>query len=265
VAVIGAGASAFDAAATALEAGARTVDLFARRDHVAAVPVTRTRAYAGAQDNYPHLPDALRWRLARRFREAGSTPPPDAVARAMEHAGFGLHLGAPWTEASLRQGEVVAVAGGEARVFDFVIAGTGYSPDPSLRPELAEIAPHVLRWRDRRHLAAEEGDPGADAGLGAHPYLGLGFEYLERRPGAAPFLRDIHVFNPQGFVSFGLPIGDVPSLKRGVAAVTARIGQDLFFADIAHHEARILGDIAPEFGPDLYADAVRSRPSVAAE
>nr|WP_249810816.1 MULTISPECIES: SidA/IucD/PvdA family monooxygenase [unclassified Bradyrhizobium] len=43
VAVLGSAASAFDAAAVALEAGAREVHLFARRDGFASEPVIRTR------------------------------------------------------------------------------------------------------------------------------------------------------------------------------------------------------------------------------
>jgi cation diffusion facilitator CzcD-associated flavoprotein CzcO len=74
VAVIGGAA-----AATALEAGAGQVHLFVRRAAIPAVPITRTRGYPGAYDNYPALPDALRWRQALRFRQAGSTPPVDAV------------------------------------------------------------------------------------------------------------------------------------------------------------------------------------------
>lgn len=261
LAVVGAGASAFDAAATALEAGAAAVHLLARRDTIASVPVTRTRGYPGAYDNYPHLPDAIRWRQARRFLEAGSTPPPDAIARAVRHPNFHLHLGAPVTRAALDDDHVALEAGGRTVAVDFVIAGTGYVSDPSLVPELAEIAPHVLRWSDRHQPAPGE----ADARLGVYPYLGLAHEYLERVPGAAPYLKDIHVFNPQGFVSFGLPIGDIPSLRRDVAAVTARISRDLFLADLDHHEARIFGDIAADFDASLYADAVREPRAVAAE
>jgi len=40
--------------------------------------------------------------------------------------------------------------------------------------------------------------------LACHPYLGFGHEFLEKIPGEAPFLKDIHVQNPSGFVSFGL-------------------------------------------------------------
>ncbi len=261
VAVIGASASAFDAAAVAIEAGAREVRLFARRDHLAALPVTRTRAYPGAYDNYADLPDEIRWRQALRFARAGSTAPPDAVERATRKPNFHLYLDAPLREARVVDGRVVINAGGEIHRVDFVIAGTGYRADPLLRPELAEIAPDILRWRDR--FLPGEGEE--NERLGAHPYLGTAHEYLERVPGAAPWLANVHAFNPQGLVSFGLPIGDVPSLRRDVPKVVARISRDLFLADLAQHEARLFADVAPDFDPDLYLPAARRPPAVAAE
>jgi hypothetical protein len=64
------------------------------------------------------------------------------------------------------------------------------------------------------------------------------------------------VQNPSGFVSFGVPVGDVPSMKRGLPAVVARISRDLFLADLPAHEQRLDGEVEPEFTPDLYAAAV---------
>lgn len=252
VAVVGGAASAFDAAAVALEAGAASVDLFARRPTLASVPVARVRGYPGAYDNYPELPDAVRWHQAIRFRRAGSTAPPDAVERVLRFPNFRLHLAAPWLSTREANGQILAqAADGEFR-FDFAILGTGYFADPGARPELAGFAGEILLWRDRYAPPSDE----ADAFLGAHPYLGTGHEYLEKTPGSAPFLKDIHVHNPAGFVSFGVPVGDVPSMKRGLPAVTQRISRDLFFADFPAHERRLTGEIAPEFPPTLYAAAV---------
>ena len=98
VAVVGGAASAFDAAATALKADAAEVHLFVRRALLPSLPVTRARAYPGAYDNYPALPDALRWRQALRFRRAGLTPPADAVSRATRFSNFNLHLDAVWRD-----------------------------------------------------------------------------------------------------------------------------------------------------------------------
>lgn len=255
VAVIGAAAAAFDAAGVALEAGAKAVHLFSRRPQIASLPVTRTRMYPGAYDNYHTLPDTLRWNLARRFRQAGSTPTIDAVERATKFPNFHLHLAAPWENARLENGRILAQIGtGENFRCDFGIAATGYFADPSGRPELTGIAPHIQLWRDRVSNAAE------DTYLGAHPYLGAGHEYMARDPQAAPYLKDIHVQNPSGFVSFGLPIGDVPSMRRDIPAIVARISHDLFAADAAQHEQRMFGDVAPDFPPELYTQSVRPVP-----
>jgi len=252
VAVIGGAASAFDAAASALEAGARDVHLFVRRAELPAVPVSRARAYPGAYDNFPALPDAVRWRQALRFRRAGSTAPADAVERVARFANFHLHLGAPWHEASVANGRVHARAADGDFAFDFVIAGTGYAVDLHARPELARIADRVLLWRDRYQPAPDERD---DA-LGAHPYLGDALEYVEKRSGTAPFLRNIHVFNPAGFVSRGVPVGDVPCMKRDIPAVVRRISQDLFLEDLDAHEARMSADVPADFDTALYEPRV---------
>lgn len=262
VAVLGSAASAFDAAAVALEAGAREVHLFARRNKLASEPVIRTRGYPGAYDNYGSLPDAVRWHQAIRFRRAGSTPPPDAVARAVKFPNFYLHLAAPWTSAKPFGRRLLAATPKGEIAFDFVIAGTGYQVDLAKRPELAAFADQILLWRDRFSPPADQ----SDEFLGAHPYLGSGHEFLEKEPGRAPYLRNIHVFNPAAFVSFGLPIGDVPSFKRDIPSVVARISRDLFLDDLPAHEARFNAPIADDFDPALYASAVwRSPNTVAAE
>lgn len=256
VAVIGAAASAFDAAGVALETGAKAVHLFARRPEVAAVPITRSRGFPGAYDNYHDLPDAIRWHQAIRFRRAGSTPTVDALQRTVKHANFHLHLGCAWDSAAMDEDRIAAQVNGHPFACDHVICGTGYFVDPSARPELATFADRILLWRDRFVPPPDE----QDEMLGLHPYLGAGHEYLEKQAGTAPYLRDIHVQNPAGYVSFGLPIGDVPSMKRDIPAIAARISRDLFLADLPVLEPRMRADVKPDFGPELYAAAVRPIP-----
>lgn len=256
VAVVGAAAAAFDAAGVALEQGASAVHLFARRPRIASVPITRTRGYAGAYDNYRHLPDAIRWHQAIRFRRTGSTPTIDAIQRAVAFPNFHLHLDAPWLAAGAAGGQVVAHWREGRSRFDFVIAGTGYFVDPAACPAVAGFADEILLWRDRHDPPADE----EDHFLGSHPYLGEAHEYLEKAPGRAPYLRDIHVHNPAGFVSFGLPIGDVPSMRRDIPLVVARISRDLFLGDLAAHGQRMNGAVAADFADDVYNAAVRPAP-----
>jgi FAD-dependent urate hydroxylase len=261
VAVIGGAASAFDAAAVALENGAKSVHLFARRATLAATPINRSRGYPGAYDNYYSLPDAVRWHQAIRYRRVGSTAPQDAIERVLRRDNFHLHLAAPWVAAREEVGAIIAQAAEAAGCvakgaltyrFDFAIAGTGYAADPNLRPEFADFARHILLWRDRYKPSPDEVDPF----LGAHPYLGPGNEFMEKTSGDAPYLKDIHCFNPAGFVSFGVPIGDVPSMKRGHPTVTAQISHDLFLADFEHHQRRMTGEVPQDFTRELYAKAL---------
>jgi len=262
LAVIGSAASAFDTAAVALEAGAREVHLFARRKTLASLPVIRARIYPGAYDNYGALSDAARWRQATRFRRAGSTPPADAISRATRFPNFRLHLGATWAGAETFGSRLVADTSEGKIAFDFVIAGTGYAVELDRVPELVNLVDDILLWRDRFTPPEDE----QDDTLGAHPYLGSGFEFLEKEPGSAPHLKDIHVFNPSAFVSFGLPVGDILSFKRDIPAIVARISRDLFLADLAAHEARINGPIPEDFDASLYAPSIwRSPHSVVAE
>ena len=252
VAVIGAAASAFDAAGVALESGAASVHLFARRPTIAAVPITRSRGYAGAYDNYAALPDAIRWEQALRFRRAGSTPTTDAIERAVAFANFHIHLAAPWDAAQVEGDRIVARVGGRAFRFDFAIAGTGYEANLSACPELADFADKVLLWRDR-YVPPQDG---TDDWLGAHPYLGPGHEFVEKVPGSAGYLRGIHVQNPAGFVSFGVPTGDVPSMKRDIPAIITQISRDLFFADFDAHAQRMVRDVPPDFTEAAFANSL---------
>jgi hypothetical protein len=70
-------------------------------------------------------------------------------------------------------------------------------------------------------------------------------------------LKHIHVQNPAGFVSFGLPIGDVPSMKRDIPVIVSRISSDLFRDDLDTLRRRMTGDVPPDFTEALWRSAVR--------
>jgi FAD-dependent urate hydroxylase len=253
VGVIGAAASAFDAAGVALEHGAAEVHLFARRATIAAVPITRSRGFPGAYDNYFELPDADRWHQAIRFFRAGSTPTTDAIERTVKFPNFHLHLSALWTNASERDGQVETTINGTTYRLDFIIAGTGYSADLTSRPELCDVADQILLWRDRYTPPPDE----QNEMLGRSPYLGAGHELLPKHSDATPLLQHIHVQNPAGFVSFGLPIGDVPSMKRDIPVIVGRISTDLFLADLETLRERMIGNVTPDFTEAVFQPAIR--------
>ncbi|WP_068269368.1 FAD-dependent oxidoreductase [Aldersonia kunmingensis] len=228
VAVLGAAASAYDAAATALEAGAADVHVYTRRPELVVAPVGGVRPNPLVQDVFHLQGDEQRW--AQRWQHAarGANVPPESVERVAVFPNYHLHVAAEWAAVSEHDGRVVVDAADGTRSFDFVIAGTGYQQDPATRPELVAIAPLVARWSDVHSPA-----PGFESELlGSAPYLGSGYELTERDPGTAPWLRDIHVFSIGASVSFGLPVGDIPSLRTGVPRLVEAITRDLVLADL---------------------------------
>jgi cation diffusion facilitator CzcD-associated flavoprotein CzcO len=262
VAVIGGAASAFDAAGTALEQGASDVHLFSRRDAVANHTPGRIRGYPGITNNFHRLNDADRWWFGLILKQLGTTAPPEALKRVAAHSNFALHLGARIANLRVEGGRIHFHDGEDAFRFDHLILGTGYTADPERQPELAPIAPDIARWQDRYEPPAELGDPA----LGSSPYLGAAYELTERTAGGAPYLKDIHLISAAASLSYGRPVGDIPSMLNSLTAVSNAIVQDLFFADHdAHlHHARKPPEPSAYDG-SLYASALWKAQRSAAE
>lgn len=263
VGVIGAGSNAFDAAAVALEAGAAEVHLFSRRSHIAyqgtppgavaprQAPVDR--GYPGLLELAYELPDDVRWRnFVLRDRGVASVPL-DSLDRVMPYEGFRIHLDTSLTDVALtRDDRLAARVGSDTMRFDYLIAATGYRIDLSAQPELAQIHEAVALWGDRYRPAPGE----QSAAAAAHPYLGAGFEFLPKDDADAPYLRNIHCFNLAAALSYGIPVGDVPSMVDHPRLVTA-IARDLFVAsvDARAHERYFNMPVAPQ-DPSPYERAV---------
>lgn len=253
VAVLGAAASAFDAAGALLEAGAKAVHLFSRGADLARGSAMKPFSYFGAWEHFHALPDADRWAVMRHFRRRASFPPAPAVARATAHANFRIHLDAPW-QAVVPHGAGVRItlASGAAIDVDFVLLGTGYLADARLFPAFADFAPSIARWSDRVASADAE-----EEALAAAPYLGPGFELVETTQGAAPFLADIHFLGFSAMTSTGRPVGDIASLRHNVTRAVAAIGRDLFLRDREIHLARFLAPVGTTDLPrEAYAGAL---------
>jgi cation diffusion facilitator CzcD-associated flavoprotein CzcO len=270
VAIVGAGSSAFDAAAVALESGAAEVHMFNRRSYVdypapapaPALPVAAPidRGHANVLALTYELPDVVRWRNFLLGDRRVASVPPDSIERAVAFRNFRLHLDSSLSDVALTNGRVVARVGGETRRFDHVIAGTGYRIDLSAQPELAGIHESIALWRDRF-----EPESGEDSAAGAiHPYLGAGFEFLPREGTNADYLRNVHCFNLAASLSFGKPVGDIPSAADHPRLV-AGIARDLYVesVDTAAHQRFIDAPLVPP-DPAPYERAVQRRAAQAA-
>jgi cation diffusion facilitator CzcD-associated flavoprotein CzcO len=251
VAILGAAASAFDAASTAIEHGAAEAHLFCRRPDLPHRSRVRLTGFPGF-DNLYLLSDADRWHVVRRIRELGGSVPPDSVARAVKYPNFYFHPGAPWDATRAEGGKAIIVSDEREFAFDYLITGTGFKVDLAGLPEFAPFADRIAAWGDVFTPPADD----RDEQLLRFPYLGSAYELREKQPGTAAYLKNIHVLNFAGFLSSGRILGDIASLVAAVPRLTDAISRDLFLADRAHHIAAVTSVPTPDFTGAEYASSV---------
>lgn len=229
VAVLGAGASAFDNTATALEAGAASVMHFLRRPELPLVNALRFLETSGFFRNFGSLDDATRLRFMRHYLSLPTPPPADTLDRCRAHANFILCCGEGWTGMTPTDSGSLRITTPERSVeADFAILGTGFRIDLARLPFLAPLLPYMTLWRDR--VALDEADD-VDQRLGKYPYLGPAMQAIGRTPEADRALRNLHLFNISGVPSVGLISSGINGLPWGVDAIALAISRDLFTAD----------------------------------
>ena len=241
VLVLGAGASAFDNAATALEAGAR-VHLFTRRDTVQVIQPYRAITFRGFLRHLADLDDAWRWRIMRHVLSLREGFPQHTYDRCARHEGFTLHAGAPWLSVAAEgDGVVIETPRGRMRG-DYVIAGTGIDMDFAARPELARFGHNIATWSDRYAPPPEEADPR----LGRYPYLSGGFALEEKRPGETPWITRIHLFAIASTMSFGPSGSSINAMTTAVPRLVAGVTEGLFREDVPAFYKRLLAYDVPQ-------------------
>ena len=248
IGILGVLATAIDNACTALEAGAAEAVCFARRPHLPQVNKSKGVSFPGFQRGQGVLDDDWRWKIYTYMLSAGSPPPHESVLRAQRLKGFSFRFAEPWTDLAVdKDGVTVTTAKGRER-FDVVLFGTGFDIDMGRVRELAGFAPNVRLWADVR--SAEEAKANGEAAR--YPYLGPGFELLEKEPGRTPGLGNIHLFNWGSILSQGALAGDIPGLAFGVNRLVPAISNALFRDDIGRHVQNMFDLEDPELAPTDY-------------
>ncbi len=231
IGILGGGASAWDNAATALEHGAGHVDMYVRRPVLPQINKGRGSASPGYFYGWSALKDTERWSLFAYLNDAQAPPPHETVHRALRQQGFNIHLGTSVRTVERRGRKVVIhlSGAGALREHDFLIIGTGFHVNAGAIPELGDWSSSVARWRDRYVPPEELQRPG----LGDFPYLGPGFELMERTPGQAPELSQIHLLNHGAALSHGAIASDIPGVNVAAERLATAIAASLFREDIA--------------------------------
>ena len=246
IGVVGAGASAMDNAAVALEAGAASVDVLVRRAEMPRIDLFTGIGSKGMAHGFMGLPMADKWRFFRQANQAQLPAPRQSVLRVSRHANARFHFASPILAASEARGALRVTTPHGVHRLDFLILATGFAIAPETRPELRNLAPHIRRWSDSYTPPPGE----EDEGLAASPDLGPGFEFRERVPGACPGLERICCFTYPAVLSHGKLTSGIPSVSEGARRVAEHVARSLFVEDRERIYAIFTGHAVPELHGD---------------
>lgn len=225
--VVGAGASAFDAAATALEAGVKNVDLLCRRETPGTVNKLAHLVFPGFFEGFYALPDRVKCEYLSESWEGGAVPPIETIERVIKHPNFLVcqHV--------------------NHRDYDFVIFGTGFEVDVDHVPELNSFKEEISTWEDHLSEAEKQAFPFAQN----FPFLDSGFQFTARSPKSASLLHKITCFNWSASLSHGMISSDIPGIGYGARRLAIALTADIFSV----HYPAYLTDLKlydqPEYDP----------------
>ncbi|WP_439271373.1 NAD(P)-binding domain-containing protein [Pseudochrobactrum sp. HB0163] len=251
VAVIGAGASAMDSAATALEAGAARVDLLIRRKDIPRINRGKGMGNPGSVYGMQNLDDRKKLAIYSYIGAEQVPPPRASVLRVSRHENAFFQLGASLEKITVKGDKIEITTPKGRRLFDFVIASTGFRIDWQQKAFLAKIAGKVRIWAER--LAPLNGDE--DRALTESPDLGPAFEFLPKAGVDAEGLSRIHCFCYPAMMSHGAVSGDIPSISEGAQRLSQGICATLYQEDIDTHFANARNYGEPEVFGDEWAEA----------
>ncbi|HWI36232.1 MAG TPA: NAD(P)/FAD-dependent oxidoreductase [Burkholderiales bacterium] len=241
IGILGAGASAFDNAGAALEAGAAEVVMFARRPILPQVNKSKWTAFPGFLHGYSSLDDARRWRFYTYIFSEQVPPPYESVLRCERHAGFSMRFGEGWTD--ITPGPIAVTPEGRHK-FDALIVCTGFDVNLTDRPEVAPIRDAIDVWAN--HVCADEARRFSEEAR--FPYLGDAFQLC----GKHAEIGRVHVFNWGSTMSHGALAGDIPGLETGARRLATGIVRDLFLEDADRHWERVQVHNEDELKPTRY-------------
>ena len=245
IGIVGGGDSALDAAATALEAGAASVDVFVRGRDFARINYWKAFAHPGHYLGFAAMSPQARQPMLDFLKSQKVPPALGTVRRVARFSNITVHFDSSLESLAVdAEGAVVITTSQSSFAVDNLIFATGYRTDLSLRPELAALAPHIRFWSDRT--------PPHEAGfaLQGFPETADDFSLLEREPGACPILARIHLLTAAALMSQGKLTGDIPGIGLGserlARGIAVRLYADNFDAQLqavtAYDELEVQGD-----------------------
>jgi cation diffusion facilitator CzcD-associated flavoprotein CzcO len=226
VLVLGGGASAYDNAIRAAEAGAE-VHVFHRSKKVVPVNPGTWGEFNGYLAHYADLSPEQKWRFTKTAASIKTGPPIATLKRAHSLENLTVHPGEGWNAVTCQSGRLTVATDGGRHEADFLILGTGYRVDLSAVPALKDHVGEIALWRDM--FTPPQDLPGN--GLELAPWLNADFNFCPK-PGAARSWHDqVFNFSRGAQLSMGTLTIGLSGIRFGMDRLVASVEKYFFRQD----------------------------------
>ncbi len=227
VAILGAGPNAFDLALEADRMGAKSIQIFSKRDRLMTLHCFKWGEFTGFMKCFTDLNDDQKYSFAARMLEMGQPPIPERVESAFSLPNFTMHYSSPWTDVFEKDGKVVIRTPAKEYQADFIILATGWRCNLESRPELVHLVDKIAKWEDMYTPPIER----SYEKLLKFPYLGRGFQFTPKDKNDS-YLNSLFNMTGGGLVSNGFCAGTgLTGMKFSINLITDEICRQFFLED----------------------------------
>lgn len=228
IAILGAGPNAFDLALEAYRMGAKSIEVFSKRDRLVTLHCFKWGEFTGFMKCFADLNDDQKYSFAARMFEMGQPPVPERVESAFHLPNFTMHYSSPWIDAFERDGKVVIKTPIKEYQADFLILATGWHCKLEARPELVHLVDKIAKWEDMYVPPVDR----RYEKLLKFPYLGRGFQFNAKDPQKDSYLNSLFNMTGGGLVSNGFCAGTgLTGMKYSINLITEEICRQFFLED----------------------------------
>lgn len=244
--VVGYSAGAMDSSATALENGAKSVEILIRTDDMPRVNRGKVAGSPGFTSAYAYFTDAQKWHYADYVAKAKTPAPHGSTLRVSRHknAYFNFNTQIKFIEVHNKKLHITTTNG--KFTLDYLILATGYRINWSKHQAFNRLTPLIKTWDDVYTPPAGE----ENSELASHPYLGSHFELQAKKDTENHKINQLYCFNLSASLSMGPVIGLIPGTNTGAERLADHIAAQLYLAHREQHlelvktsqEAELLGN-----------------------
>ena len=251
IAILGAGPNAFDLALEANRMGAKSIQIFSKRNRLVTLHCFKWGEFTGFMKCFTDLNDEQKYSFAARMYEMGQPSVPERVKKVFDLPNFTMSYSSPWIDTYEEDDRVIIETSKKKYQADFLILATGWHCNLHIRPELTLLVDKIAKWRDKYNPPL---DRSYDKLL-EFPYLGRGFQFTPKDSEKDAYLNSLFNMTGGGLVSNGFCAGTgLTGMKYSIDLITHEICRQFFIEDAGEYYSSFDQYDQKDFDETLYLD-----------